>query len=254
MPPAINPIITGNGNNPSPSPGTRLYAIGDIHGRHDLLVRLLDRIEADAEQAGSTSNRLIYLGDYVDRGPHSAQVIDHITRYSPAGFERVALLGNHEQAVLDFLVKGTPSWDWLKYGGGATLLSYGVIPPRDPGNPRHVAEARDALRAAMPAHHLEFLTNLVPFWRDGDFFLAHAGIMPGIDLDQQSVHDLIWVREPFLSSMADHGACIVHGHTISETITYRHNRIGLDTGAFHTGILSALVADGGEISFLQASL
>ncbi len=252
MPPAIKSTL--DMMIPAPSPGTRLYAIGDIHGRYDLLVTLLDLIAKDAERAGAPCNRLVYLGDYVDRGPDSAPVIDHLATRPLPGFDCIALLGNHEQALIDFLVSGKPSWEWLKYGGGATLSSYGVAPPRDPGNPRHVAEARAALAAAMPEHHLRFLTGLRPFWRDGDFFLVHAGIMPGIGLDRQTVQDLIWVREPFLSSMDDHGACIIHGHTISETIIQRPNRIGLDTGAFQTGILSACVAEAGKIGFLQAKI
>ncbi len=226
-------------------PGRRIYAIGDVHGRADLLAELQERIAEDAV-SGPGRILIVMLGDYVDRGPGSREVIDMLTAPAPAGMERVCLLGNHEEQMLAFLSQPQQAADWLKYGGRETLASYGVD-----GEGDDVEEMSRALAAAIPRHHLEFLRGLSLQYREGGYFFAHAGIRPGIPLQAQSPQDLVWIREPFLSHGGDHGAMIVHGHTRRREVDWRGNRINIDTSAFATGVLTALVLEGDSRRLLQ---
>jgi len=237
-------------------PGTRVYAIGDIHGCLDRLRALHGLILADRDRAaaqGDAAQRhvLIYLGDYVDRGAESREVIDVLLCEPLPGFACVHLRGNHEDFLLRFLERGEDAAAWLLNGGDATFLSYGVDPyaaSRDPG-PRGL---RAALSAAMPEDHLRFFCGLRLSHIEGDYLFVHAGLRPGVPLAEQDPEDLMWIRAPFLHSRADHGKVVVHGHTPSSAPEQRDNRIGIDTGAVYGGPLTALVLQGCERNFLQA--
>ncbi|NMG75162.1 serine/threonine protein phosphatase [Aromatoleum diolicum] len=245
----------------STSPGTVVYAIGDIHGRIDLLDAIHQGIEQDAKLRPARRRLLVYLGDYISRGPDSRAVVDRVIGWRPQGgtrgvaqnFDVVALKGNHEELLLRFLDGDLfVGRHWLGYGGADTLAHYGG----PLGDPRScdadaLAAARARLSAAMPREHRAFLRGLVTSHREGDYFFAHAGILPGVPLEGQSDRDLVWIRNRFLRSDADHGAVVVHGHCIAAEPEVRHNRIGIDTGAYDSGVLTCLVLDGAERSFLQ---
>lgn len=234
-------------------PGTRVYAIGDIHGRADLLERMDALISADA--AGAPARRVIvYLGDYIDRGLESAQVIDRLIESGNDGFERVFLCGNHEDALLRFLDDVSVGPMWLGNGGDAALYSYGVRIKADLPYAERLAAVQADLRARLPQAHLDFLRALKRQHVEGDYLFVHAGIRPGVALDAQSDEDRIWIREPFLSARGDFGKIVVHGHTINSTLEspeIRTNRIGIDTGAYASGTLTCLVLDGETRRFLQ---
>jgi serine/threonine protein phosphatase 1 len=230
--------------------GTRVYAVGDVHGRADLLAQINQLIHADGYARQAPRNVVVYLGDYIDRGPASAEVIDLLIDRPLPGFEAVHLLGNHEESLLRFLNDGTIIGAWMSFGGGPTLLSYGVRPP-DALAGREVVRAQDELRQRLPERHLRFLRGLQLTHAEGDYFFAHAGIRPGVPLDRQAPEDLLWIRGEFLASPADHGKIVVHGHTITTAPEVRRNRIGIDTGAFASGHLTCLVLEGEEWSFLQ---
>ncbi len=230
--------------------GIRVYAIGDIHGRVDLLRRLHDMIAADAAKAPHLDRRVVYLGDYIDRGMDSRQVIDLIMTQPPAGLTPILLKGNHEAAMLDFMERPESGPAWLDYGGLSTLFSYGVSVPRPPLAPDGAAALSTELAARVPADHRAFLANLRVAADIGDYFFVHAGVRPGVPLAAQTESDLLWIREDFLKSSADHGKMIVHGHTIVPEPDIRPNRIGIDTGAFVTGRLTCLVLEGASRRFL----
>jgi serine/threonine protein phosphatase 1 len=228
--------------------GTRVYAIGDIHGRLDLLTELERRIVDDAASAAATRNAIVYLGDYVDRGSQSREVVERLIERPLPGFERALLLGNHEDSMLQFLVDVQIGPAWLGFGGTATLLSYGIKPPT---SDRDLVRAQEELRAKLPERHLAFLRGLRLNHVEGDYYFVHAGIRPGVPLDAQLPADMLWIRDEFLRSRQDFGKIVVHGHTITETPDIKRNRIGIDTGAFASGILTCLVLQGESWSFLQ---
>lgn len=240
------------GRDRSVPPGRRIYAIGDIHGRSDLLDRLHGMIREDARKARETERTIIYLGDLVDRGMDSRGVIEQLLEGPPDGFDAVYILGNHEAAMLDFLEDSSIGPHWMVNGGDMTLYSYGVPVPRNAGGAgTEFVEARKALIGKLPEEHLRFLKRMVLAHEAGDYLFVHAGIRPGVAMAEQDPHDLLWIREPFLSSTADLGHVVVHGHTISTEVEERSNRIGVDTGAYHSGRLTSLVLAGGSRSFLQ---
>ena len=228
--------------------GSRIYAIGDIHGRADLLAVLLATIVKDRESAGRDCS-LIFLGDYVDRGPESRQVIERLLA-PPPGFKVCYLRGNHDHVPLSFLGDPTRYRFWREYGGEETLLSYGVAPPRS-DDEKELREASDRFRQALPAHHFAFLNALELSVQIGDYYFVHAGVRPGIPLDRQIAEDQMWIRDDFLSSSKPFGATIVHGHTPTEKPVLAAHRIGVDTGAYITGRLTAAVLEGTECRFLQ---
>jgi serine/threonine protein phosphatase 1 len=233
--------------------GTRLYAVGDIHGRDDLLDRLLQSIAQDADPApGATRRVLIYLGDYVDRGLGSRQVIERLLRPPLEGFETVHLLGNHEEAFLGFLEGKPIAFDWFKYGGLETLYSYDVPIPRRASAPRDMDALRRRAVAAVPRAHVAFLRGCKLWHVEGDYAFVHAGIKPGVPLERQQADDLLWIRDEFLTSRADHGGkVVVHGHTICERPEIRPNRVNIDTGAYASGRLTCLVLEGTDRRFLS---
>jgi serine/threonine protein phosphatase 1 len=233
---------------PSLPDGTRLYAIGDIHGCAVLLDRLTARIVDDSRTAAGPC-ALVYLGDYVDRGPDSKGVIDRLLA-PPPGFSCSYLRGNHDQVVLDFLDDPSVFRTWRDFGARETLMSYGVVPPRFDDDEAY-NEAAAALRAALPPQHLAFLSGLELSLTVGGYFFSHAGVRPGIPLASQSAQDLMWIREDFLGSRANFGAVVVHGHTPMERPQRTANRIGVDTGAYATGRLTAAVLEGAGCRFLH---
>jgi serine/threonine protein phosphatase 1 len=231
------------------TPDVRVYCIGDIHGRRDLLLDLHDRIIADAERFDG-AKKLVYLGDYIDRGLQSREVIDELLEAPLAGFESVHLLGNHEQTLLDFLDYPKQAAGWLAWGGRETLASYGV--PLPPGfRPPDVEALRDALRERISDSHLEFFRQMPLLHTEGDYVFVHAGIRPGVPLQEQDKSDLLWIRQDFTGSSEWHGHVVVHGHSISEEVEMLPNRIGIDTGAFCTGVLTCLVLEGPTQRLIQ---
>jgi serine/threonine protein phosphatase 1 len=219
----------------------RLYAIGDIHGRRDLFTALAAAIDADDARRPPAETTVILLGDLVDRGPESAGVIEFAIHWSRA--RRVRLIAaNHEEMFLESLEDSAVLRHFIRVGGRETILSYGISPDRF--NLATLDELRAMLCSAVPAEHIAFLATAVESIRAGDYLFAHAGVMPGIGIDAQRGEDLRWIREPFLSSNAEHGAVVVHGHTIVDEPEFRPNRIGIDTGAFASGRLTALGLEG----------
>lgn len=241
------------GDPPAVPDGTRVYAVGDIHGSAHLLDALMDRICVDAEvRPGPERNLLVFLGDYVDRGLESPRVIETLIEGPPPGFEQVCLMGNHEEAMISFLEDIKVGSMWLRNGGGETLLSYGASLPSGMSSVNDRLEAaRRSLREKLPASHRAFLTSLPLFHVEGDYLFVHAGVRPKVTLADQHRNDLLWIREEFLNSKADLGHMVVHGHTIQREPDIRANRIGIDTGAYATGILTCLVLEGTERRFLQ---
>lgn len=234
-------------------PDTVIYAIGDIHGRHDLLTAITARIVADARQRRAKHRVIVYLGDYVSRGIDSRRVIDGLLAPPPDGFTRICLKGNHEDCLLRYLAGDfVTARRWFSYDNFDALTHYGVaVPERWTCDDAGMARLRDRFAAALPPSHLDFFRSLRIAHAAGGYYFAHAGIRPGVALTQQSGDDCMWIREPFLSSAAEHGAVVVHGHSITERPELRPNRIGIDTGAYRSGVLTCLVLDGTTRTFLQ---
>lgn len=232
--------------------GLAVYAIGDIHGELSALRNLLSEIVADAGRHPPATRRIIVcLGDYVDRGPDSRGVIELLAAGPPSGFELRCLRGNHDQAMLDFLREPEAAEDWFRFGAAATLDSYGIGTAGGTG-PGRLTGLRDALAAGLPPGHRAFLENLEPSMVLGDYAFVHAGIRPGRPFAQQDLHDLMWIREPFLSWPGRHEKVIVHGHSVVAVPQVLPNRVALDTGAYATGVLTAAALDGDRLRILQA--
>ncbi|WP_419827823.1 metallophosphoesterase family protein [Sphingomonas sp.] len=232
-------------------PGRRAYAIGDIHGRLDLLTDLLGRIEEDSRARGPERPLIVFLGDIVDRGPGSAGVMNLLMAGLPWA-DLVCLMGNHEAAMLDaFAGDASAARMWLRQGGIETLASFGVA--------ADVLETGDAAaiilagRAAVGEVRRQWLEALPLSHWVGDYYFVHAGVRPGVPLDEQAPQDQLWIRTPFLGSRREHGALIVHGHTVGGAIDDRDNRLGLDTGAYKSGRLSAVGLEHRERWFLESA-
>lgn len=234
--------------------GFRVYAVGDIHGRADLLQRLHGAVAEDSRVQPAENNLIVYLGDYLDRGFHVRETLDELVTGPPEGFRARYLRGNHEQLFLDFLKDPSVLRLWLDLGGQATLMSYGIRPPSGFGlRPGLAAEVRRELLEAMPGDHIAFLNSLEPFFHFGDYFFVHAGIRPGIPGELQRPEDLYWIRDDFLFSSEDFGFRVVHGHTIDEQAREHPNRVGIDTGAYATGVLTCAVLEGGRLRYLSTT-
>lgn len=229
----------------------RAYAIGDIHGRLDLLDNILTQIVEDLAARPIAAAYIVLLGDLIDRGPASAGVVERLRTLAHPGATLVFLMGNHEEFLLNVLAGDAGSLDdWLRFGGRECVESYGLDPRRLIAAEEPVAIG--LVREAIPQSHRSFISSFVDSFSFGDYLFVHAGIRPGVALDKQAPHDLRWIREPFLSDRSFHGAMVVHGHSISDGIDERPNRIGIDTGAYSTGVLTALVVDGDDRRFLQS--
>jgi len=234
---------------PSVPAGRRVYAVGDIHGHCEKLRHLLGKILAEAE-AWKGKTDLVFVGDYVDRGPDSRGVIELLLGL-PETVTTHFIRGNHEWALLDFLDDPSEYPMWHRFGASETLLSYGVTPP-DVSKIYDLREARNRFVAALPVRHRQFFASLVPSVTIGDYHFVHAGVRPGVPLSRQTDHDLMWIREEFLLSEEKHGKIIVHGHTPYPEPVQRPNRIGVDTGVYITGRLTALCLEGDRRRFLQS--
>jgi len=231
--------------------GVRVYAIGDIHGRLDLLDALLASIARDDRDRGDgVETRYIFLGDLIDRGPDSCGVVERLLAFSRSGANARFLMGNHEQVFLRALEGDARALRFLlRIGGRETLLSYGVD-ERDYRGLDFEALAQK-LAENVPAAHVEFLSGFEDWIELGDYLFVHAGIRPGLAIEEQALEDLCWIREEFLSHRDPFGRIVVHGHSITEDIDVRSNRIGIDTGAFASGRLTAIGLEGEERWFLS---
>ncbi|WP_439633855.1 metallophosphoesterase [Glycocaulis sp.] len=238
---------------PDLAPGVRLYAVGDVHGQDDLLGLMLARLRDDALAApAGTRCTLIMLGDYIDRGLGSARVIERLSTLSGLPFDVRFLKGNHEEAMLDFLADPAAGPVWVQYGGGETLAGYGVKPPAAQAGPQAWQDAHAALTGALPAHHRAFLEGLEPFVVEGPYMFVHAGVDPAKSLAEQSERDFYWIREKFLHSTRRFEYVVVHGHTPEQDYHHDERRIGIDTGAYLTGVLTAVRLEGDDVTFLQS--
>ncbi len=231
--------------------GSCIYAIGDIHGSLTPLIALHDVIKADAGSRSARRKCLVYLGDYVDRGIDSNAVLDSLIEQPLPGFEHVFLKGNHEDGLLRFLIDSDAGPPWLAYGGAATIYSYGVRPPDPPTSAEELRRAQSELLTKIPRSHLDFLARLKLYHIEGDYLFVHAGLRPGIAIEDQAPEDMMWIREEFLESRAEFGKLVVHGHSITAEPDICSNRIGIDTGAYATGRLTCLVLEGTAQSFLR---
>lgn len=232
--------------------GRRVYAVGDIHGRHDLLVRLQAMIRDDAAAAAPAECVVVYLGDYIDRGAASFEVIDTLIHDRLPDFAHVFLKGNHEDMMLKYLAGG-PASTWLFNGGIAVLASYGVLGGGGFSIGLDLDELRRNLIAALPPAHRQFLDALQLRHVEGDYLFVHAGIEPQRPWAEQGEEVLLWIRGPFLRCTDWLGKRVVHGHSITAEPEIRPNRIGIDTGAFNSGRLTCAVLEGDRVRFLQTS-
>lgn len=233
-----------NKNSPTLPTGMRVFAVGDIHGRLDLLEQLLGVIESDNQSRGPIDSlHLVFLGDLVDRGPDSAGVIERLLSLKASGRSATFLLGNHDEVFLKATLGDVKATRFLtKIGGKETILSYGITP--DEYLASGFEELTKLLQERVPAEHREFLSGFSDSTRIGDYLFVHAGIRPGVPLEEQVPTDLRWIRGDFLSCNTMHDAMVVHGHSISEEPELKTNRIGIDTGAFASGRLTALGLEG----------
>lgn len=238
------------GTQPYVPDGLRIYAVGDIHGRMDLLQSLNEKMRQDLERNPVGQSLEIYLGDYADRGADSRAVIDYLASDQRICDERVCLKGNHDKILLTFLEDSSVLIDWRDLGGLETLYSYGVSPPMT-RDPEQAAECQARLINVIPENHVAFLRDLPLTAEFGSYLFVHAGIDPDKDLDRQEENDLLWIRDPFLSSRRDFGVIVVHGHTPQSQYEHLPNRINVDTGAVLSGRLTCAVLEDDTVRFLQ---
>lgn len=230
--------------------GLRIYAIGDVHGRFDCLNDLLRRIDDDLGMHPVTSSKIIMLGDYCDRGPQTAQAIDCLARRNRHE-DFICLMGNHDAKLVSFLVNGEAAGDaFVSFGGDETVRSYGIDSRYHTSYTGLAAE----LARKMPREHQSFLSDLRPSHVEGDYFFCHAGVRPGVPIESQSTHDLMWIRDEFLFHRGSFGKVVVHGHTPQLEVDVQPNRINVDTCAFDTGVLSCVVLEKRSFRLLQTQL
>lgn len=230
-------------------PGERVYAVGDIHGRSDLFVPLIEAIEADDRSRTPADTTIVLLGDLVDRGPDSAGVIAAARRLGARRKVRI-VWGNHEEMFLRCFDDLELLRHFLRFGGRETVMSYPLDMER--WNAASHEEAQAIMRAVVPEADLEFIRGFEDAIVIGDYVFVHAGIAPGIPIEEQDQQDLRWIRQPFLNHSGDHGFVVVHGHTITPEPVIRANRIGIDTGAYTSGRLTALALEGTERWLIEA--
>ncbi|MCB1838992.1 MAG: serine/threonine protein phosphatase [Rhodospirillales bacterium] len=240
--------------------GYRVYAIGDVHGHLDALELMHREISHDLQDRPDLTAHIVYLGDYIDRGPHSAHTIDKLVKLKERddGIFRSFLLGNHEHYMIRFLIEGefSETEDWMQWGGIETIRSYGYSFRTYPPVRDDLEEARDFMNTHVPEEHLHFLTSMPMALEIGDYFFAHAGINPRKSLKEQDLWELITIRQPFLSWHEEKdykplAKKVVHGHSISKEPVVRPHRIGVDTGLYRGGPLTAAVLEGTHVRFLQ---
>ena len=239
-----------SGPTPAIPVGERVYAVGDIHGRCDLFETVIAAIDADDAARGTAQTTVVLLGDLIDRGPDSAGVIKAARAWSTRRHVRI-LMGNHEEMLLSALESEDVLRNFLRFGGRETVLSY--LADRSAYHQADLAETLTLIRTALPQDDLNFIRRFEDMITIGDFMFVHAGIRPGVPHEQQRRADLRWIREPFLSHSGSFGAVVVHGHTIFDEAFFGHNRIGIDTGAYRTGRLTALGLQGTARWLLEAT-
>ncbi|WP_230769335.1 metallophosphoesterase family protein [Sphingomonas sp. Leaf4] len=228
---------------PSTDSGERIYAVGDIHGCYDLLRQMVDVIgDHSARLPPVESLHLMFIGDLIDRGGNSAKVLEFLHDLQTRSDRVIVLQGNHEEAMLRALAGDMATLrGWLNVGGRDTLRSFGINPP---GPDDDMRDFLRRARVAIPRQWVQWMQRLPLTAQSGDYFFCHAGVRPGVPLRRQAREDLLWIRDDFLYDESDHGAVIVHGHSIEPTVQIRPNRIGIDTGAYRTGRLSAIYLEG----------
>ncbi|WP_117194056.1 metallophosphoesterase family protein [Rhizobium terrae] len=232
------------------APSYPIYIVGDVHGCLKELKNAEAKIAADINSSGR-AGLVVLLGDYVDRGPSSSQVLDHLIRPSDLGLKRLPLCGNHDDVFLKFLTEPDLYTEWLGLGGEQTLISYGIdFHHLGARQKSRMARLRELLGEAVPENHRQFLSELPICLKIGNLFFVHAGIKPGIPLDEQDDEDLLWIREPFLAEGPKLPLLVVHGHTPQPNPDPGPSRIGIDTGAYYTGNLTVLKIDGGRTTVL----
>jgi serine/threonine protein phosphatase 1 len=231
------------------APGIRIYAIGDIHGRADLLRTLLGKVDADRKSRSVERTIAVFLGDYIDRGPSSKDVLDILLDYR-ANFESVFLKGNHEKIALDFLKNHSVLEAWRSCGGLDTLVSYGLRPSFSSSADERSKLSRE-LSESMPAEHLDFLMSLQLYFQSGEFLFVHAGVRPRVRLKDQEEKDMLWIRDEFLEYQKPFELFVVHGHTPVGAPDLKPNRLNIDTGAFATGYLTCAAIEGSSIRLLS---
>ena len=238
-----------SGPQPALPAGTRAYAVGDVHGMQDLFAALSAAIDADDAARGLADTTVILLGDLIDRGPDSAGVIAQARAWGQRRKLRV-LMGNHEEMFLEALEKEEVLRHFLRFGGKETVLSYPVDPEEYTRS--DLTETIALMHRAIPAADLDYIRSFEDRIELGDYLFVHAGIRPDVPLDEQTVADLHWIREPFLSHPDSFGPMVVHGHTIADEPQLCGNRIGIDTGAYRTGCLTALGLEGENRWLIEA--
>lgn len=242
------PFFESRPTRPHSPDGIRIYAVGDIHGRIDLLDQLLMRIDADLKERPVARAIQVFLGDYVDRGQDSAGVLERLIARGQS-HETICLLGNHEDCLLEFFTNPGILTAWSQNGGLTTLLSYGLKPSIQ-SSPEEQRELSAALASAMPDSHRRFLSELPLSFTCGDYFFVHAGVRPGVPFARQCEEDLLWIREEFLRHEGAFEKVVVHGHTPVREPDVRANRINIDTGAYATGRLTCVRLERDEITFV----
>lgn len=246
----LSPSFLFGPTQPAGPRGHRAYVVGDVHGRLDLLNDLLDKIEQDVSRRRRLRTSIVFLGDLIDRGPDSAGVVERLRVYRPPFAKPMFLMGNHEEVMLRVLAGDADLLrSWLRFGGTECAKSYGLDPKELKRMPP--AAALQAVRAAVPENHVDFLRSFGDTVSFGGYLFVHAGIRPGVRLPDQLQKDLRWIRDPFLEDESDHGWVVVHGHTITEQVEVRSNRIGVDTGAYRSGVLTAVALERYDRWFLR---
>lgn len=248
--PGLEELRVG-GRRPSLPSGLRIYAFGDIHGRLDLLNKLLELTGDDIASRPTIRPVYVFLGDYIDRGPSSRETIDRLIKHGETS-ESIFLKGNHEHIAIRCLSDRNLFDQWMRLGGWETLISYGVRAETHVSG-KQTVELQAAFHSALPPEHFRFFRDLQASFTCGDFFFVHAGARPNIELSRQKESDLLWIRGEFLSSTCDFGKIIVHGHTPAGEIEIGPNRINIDTGAFATGRLTCLVLQEDSLSVIDTA-
>ncbi len=226
-----------------------IYAVGDIHGRLDLLEAIDDKIRIDATARAEESCAIVYLGDYIDRGPHSAEVLSYLAQPPLDGLTRICLKGNHEQRMLDFMLDPRHGPFWVRTGGKEALESFGIM-LEDNGSQVDWSRIRALLVQAMTAEQLRFLLTLDLYYRWRDYLFVHAGIRRNVPLDQQDPNDLLNIREPFSSTVEDFGFRVIHGHDSRDEPLIMKNRVNVDTKAWASDRLTCAVLSRGGLSLM----
>jgi len=245
-------LLPNKSNKPHKTPdNTIIYAIGDIHGRFDLLQQMHKLILQDIDAYKDYQKIVIYLGDYIDRGTNSKEVIECLINNPLIDFKKLYLKGNHENAMLGFMTNPVETEAWMFWGGDSTLISYGVDLYQENGEKNNIKKLSMDLQNKLPEQHKDFLRQLKLFHLEGDYMFVHAGVRPGIDLMMQKEEDLIMIRNEFIFAPDNFEKTIVFGHTIFREPFVSNRRIGLDTGAYASGRLTAGVFESDNVRFIN---